>query len=89
MGAGKSRKSARDLQSVPAPPSISFIPGFGINVYIFRKKSADFSWQPKALVREIKKKTVDFQMAIKTSSENFRNFCDRFWKALVELYLMA
>eukprot|EP01050_Picozoa_sp_SAG11_P001816 SAG11_NODE_85_length_17370_cov_29.272017_7_plen_45_part_00 len=28
-------------------------------------------------------------MAIKTSSENFRNFCDRFWKALVELYMMV
>eukprot|EP01050_Picozoa_sp_SAG11_P058540 SAG11_NODE_37464_length_256_cov_3.503185_1_plen_25_part_10 len=25
-------------------------------------------------------------MAIKTSSEKFRNFCDRFWKALLELY---
>eukprot|EP01050_Picozoa_sp_SAG11_P011887 SAG11_NODE_1288_length_5297_cov_13.005194_6_plen_61_part_00 len=47
MGAGKSRKSTRDLQSVPVPPSTGFIPDFGINVYISRKKSADFSWQPK------------------------------------------
>eukprot|EP01050_Picozoa_sp_SAG11_P053574 SAG11_NODE_31705_length_289_cov_5.147368_1_plen_79_part_10 len=79
MGAGKSRKSARDLQSVPAPPSTGFILVFVVNMYISRKKSADFSWQP----RGNQKKTVDFQMAIKTSSENFRNFCDRFWKALV------
>eukprot|EP01050_Picozoa_sp_SAG11_P000440 SAG11_NODE_13_length_26388_cov_67.360341_12_plen_38_part_00 len=28
-------------------------------------------------------------MAIKTSSENFRNFGDRFWKALLELYMMV
>ena len=47
MGAGKSRKSTRDLQSIPAPASTGYIAVCNINVYISGKKSADFSWQPK------------------------------------------
>eukprot|EP01050_Picozoa_sp_SAG11_P039194 SAG11_NODE_16371_length_549_cov_1.313333_1_plen_53_part_01 len=47
MGARKSRKSARDLQSVLAPLSTGYIPVVGIKVYKYGKKSADFSWQPK------------------------------------------
>eukprot|EP01050_Picozoa_sp_SAG11_P045103 SAG11_NODE_22296_length_407_cov_1.443366_1_plen_79_part_00 len=47
MGAGKSRKSTRDLQSVPAPSSTEYILVFGTNVYISGKKSADFPLQPK------------------------------------------
>eukprot|EP01050_Picozoa_sp_SAG11_P007260 SAG11_NODE_598_length_8269_cov_17.002448_2_plen_109_part_00 len=34
MGAGKSRKSTRDLQSVPEPPSTGYIPGFTYTVKI-------------------------------------------------------
>eukprot|EP01050_Picozoa_sp_SAG11_P051782 SAG11_NODE_29630_length_309_cov_0.642857_1_plen_49_part_01 len=42
MGAGKSRKSARDLQSVPAPPSTGVIIGFGVKVYIYGKNPLIF-----------------------------------------------
>ena len=65
MGAGKSRKSARDLQSVPAPLSTGYIPVFGINVYISGKNPliflgnlreiSRFSRGHKNLVRKLQK----------------------------------
>ena len=65
MGAGKLRKSTRDLQSVPAPPSTGFIPVSGIKVYISGKNPriflgnlreiSRFSRGHKNLVRKLQK----------------------------------
>ena len=65
MGAGKSRKSARDLQSVPSSPSTGFIPVSGIKRYISGKnlliflgnlrEISRFSRGHKNLVRKLQK----------------------------------
>ena len=65
MGAGKSRKSTRDLQSVPAPPSTGFISVSAIKMYITGKNPliflgnlreiSRFSRGHKNLVRKLQK----------------------------------